>query len=865
MMTKQINFTHLSFNRAGDRFLACDLHGSIYMFDLNYNRYMRLNRLGITCTTLAYNLKCKTEYLVACIDGTIKCFNTETRDLVGWMKGHEKPIISLSVHPTNGDTVISFSADLAQLWDLKTFECKQKLNINSKKNVEILKISFAPATNDIISVFKDDSIYVWSSENISLKCQFNVNEKNDKECVPTHFYKCFSVSSDGKMLVVGSRYNYLHVFNLETKEFYKKIDLNQSETTLLTIKDCVMLPGFCYDNKYLLVLTQSGLCEIYNIETGQMMINLDSKHLVHNQSQMLNEQKPSQIYCSANARYFCAITQDGCMQIYDFDLSPVKNLKATSGMMKSSINSTNANSKNSNTTTQTKQEENKSLQIYKTNKQNVSKRTQNLLNNDQIHGKLIGILKCYNEYPARYRMFIWKMLLKLPENYESYAAFIERGTHPAYMDLNKKYPLKSQKCIRLLERTLSALGHWAPILAECDYLPLLIFPFVKLFQNNQVICFEIIATLLNNWCQHWFEFFPNPPMNILNMIENLLAYHDRVLLDHFMRFRITCQIYGWSLLETIFSEVFSKLEWQILFDNIFSNHPGFLLYLVAAYSICNRTALMQVKEIDDAKYFFRHRNPVSVSHLLNESFKMNKTTPADLDPCKLLANFEPLSKGTYPVFNKRPRFISDYQIIEKTKILQQEINYLKERETHLEAHKLVEGRKLENEYILKQMVWDANHNNKMYKESVEEYERKQRYLEQQRLKKQQENLMPSLRIDQKIPISVAGEPLVSVDKKGHTLLNKMQRIEENFEDIQNILTKARGKSDFRNENEQEDLNEESINFKDIENEIISNRAQALASAANLNEENQMGNKRNMCLNDANEKERDSVLTNCKHI
>jgi hypothetical protein len=272
---------------------------------------------------------------------------------------------------------------------------------------------------------------------------------------------------------------------------------------------------------------------------------------------------------------------------------------------------------------------------------------------------------------------------------------------------------------------------------------------------------------------------------------------------------------------------------------------------------------MQVKEIDDAKYFFRHRNPVSVSHLLNESFKMNKTTPADLDPCKLLANFEPLSKGPYPVFNKRPRFISDYQIIEKTKILQQEINYLKERETHLEAHKLVEGRKLENEYILKQMVWDANHNNKMYKESVEEYERKQRYLEQQRLKKQQENLMPSLRIDQNIPISVAGEPLISVDKKGHTLLNKMQRIEENFEDIQNILTKARGKSDFRNDNEQEDLNEESINFKDIENEIISNRAQALASAANLNEENQMGNKRNMCLNDANEKERDSILSNCK--
>lgn len=271
------------------------------------------------------------------------------------------------------------------------------------------------------------------------------------------------------------------------------------------------------------------------------------------------------------------------------------------------------------------------------------------------------------------------------------------------------------------------------------------------------------------------------------MIENLLAYHDRSLLDHFMRYRITCQIYGWSLLETIFSEVFSKTEWQVLFDNMFSNHPGFLLYLVAAYSICNRTALMQTKEIDDAKYFYRHRNPVSVLHLINEATKMLQTTPADLDPCKLLCPFEPLTKGTYPVFNKRPRFISDYQMIEKTKILQQEINYLKEREAHLEGHKLIEGRKLENEYILKQMIWDANHNKNHYKESVEEYEKRQKCLEQMRLKKQQEQ-GKGVENGQNIVISVAGEPLVSTDKKGNTLLNKMRQIDENFDDIQDIVS-----------------------------------------------------------------------------
>ncbi len=105
----------------------------------------------------------------------------------------------------------------------------------------------------------------------------------------------------------------------------------------------------------------------------------------------------------------------------------------------------------------------------------------------------------------------------------------------------------------------------------------------------------------------------------------------------------------------------------------------------------------------------------------------------------------------------------------------------------MESHKLIEGRKLENEYILKQMMWDANHNKNAYKESVEEYEKKQRNLEQQRLKNQQDQIMPLLKHAQNMPISVAGEPLVSVDKKGNTLFNKMQRIEENFDDIQNIV------------------------------------------------------------------------------
>jgi len=48
----------------------------------------------------------------------------------------------------------------------------------------------------------------------------------------------------------------------------------------------------------------------------------------------------------------------------------------------------------------------------------------------------------------------------------------------------------------VLQRSLSALAHWAAIFGETDYLPGLVFPFVKMFQNNQLITFELLATIL---------------------------------------------------------------------------------------------------------------------------------------------------------------------------------------------------------------------------------------------------------------------------------------------------------------------------------------------------------------------------------
>lgn len=54
----------------------------------------------------------------------------------------------------------------------------------------------------------------------------------------------------------------------------------------------------------------------------------------------------------------------------------------------------------------------------------------------------------------------------------------------------------STSLLAFVHRTLSALAHWSAIFGETPYIPLLAFPFVKLFQNNQLICFEVVATVV---------------------------------------------------------------------------------------------------------------------------------------------------------------------------------------------------------------------------------------------------------------------------------------------------------------------------------------------------------------------------------
>lgn len=91
---------------------------------------------------------------------------------------------------------------------------------------------------------------------------------------------------------------------------------------------------------------------------------------------------------------------------------------------------------------------------------------------------------------------IWRYLLSLPLNKNTFESLIKRDPHPAFTNLHKSFPLKSHRLYSKLVRTLSALAYWCPLFAEIEYIPRLVFPFVKLIQNDDLVLFEILVSFL---------------------------------------------------------------------------------------------------------------------------------------------------------------------------------------------------------------------------------------------------------------------------------------------------------------------------------------------------------------------------------
>lgn len=672
--SRNIRFLHAAFDRIGERFIAGDHQGNIFTFNISRNWMTLVKKTKVPPTAIAYTLRKKSEFLVALADYSLCCYDTETKDVVAEMKGHQTAINRISVH-TSGRYGLTSSIDEAILWDLEKFERLKKLNIN--ENIDITEVFFLPLSNIILTCFKDDSIFGWELDTLSCKFELPIPAGKKPQ------YRTLVSSSNGRTLAAAGRSRFINLFALDTRALFRIIELPNKVTF---VKQIVFLPEK-FDNgssQILGALCQDGIARFMNITTCKLLFDVGSLGArIHH------------LAVSPGGKHMVGMMDSGEMNIYslstltsEMNKPPPPVVKAVKGCY--SFDDT---------------EKGQSKSSKKAISLEESEDYEDTIDRQRLYRILVG----HGEYPAKYRLFIWRSLLQLPENHLAYAALVDKGIHPAYAQLHKIYPVKSRRLLRLLQGVLSALAHWSPIMAETKYLPNMVFPFLKLFHQNHLCCFEMVASIILNWCAHWFEYFPNPPINILGIVENLIARHDQHLLRHFVKHKVTSTIYAWPLLENLFTEVLTKTEWLCMWDHVLSNHPSFLLLLVAAYILNARGPLLKCVELDDFKYYFGHQNAINIQKVIKTAYHLMETTDNEIHPQKLLEEFVPLTKGQYPVFNKYPKFIVDYQKQERERIQQEELEYLRQRQLSLEIHKATLHRQQEEEawYRQQQLLLDA--------------------------------------------------------------------------------------------------------------------------------------------------------------
>ncbi|XP_076814472.1 TBC1 domain family member 31-like [Clavelina lepadiformis] len=688
-------FLHSTFDFSGNKVITADHLGGIFVFDLAKNRYSQVQSCGQSCTAIVSGLKRKHEYLVGLADSSIKCYTTENKELVSWMRGHGSAVHSISVH-SSGRFAITTSRDTAQLWNLDTFERIRKLNV--RVEVPIQQVFYLPGTDTILTCFTDDSIFAWESDNFVGKFKLSLGDQLGIG------YKAFAASRDGKTLVCGGKSNLLHLYSLESHKLTQVIKMPNE---VVSVKQLLFLSDR-FDagaNKVLGVLSQDGIARFVDIVSCRVLFELEPT---------IEGDKITNMSASAEGGdHLVANSEAGCFIIYsikalypELNMPPGPLVKVVKDVWKRKA-LTNKSQEKSQSTVNSSRNATRPLdgnmstgriKARRLQKEKDVTQEEGVLPNGLSFVKLQRILKWFGEYPEQYRLFIWRSILQVPENQAAFSSLTNKGTHIAYAAIEEKFPVKSGRLMRVLRSTLSVLAHWSAIFSELDYLPLIAFPFVKLFHNNHLLCFEMIATVLTNWCQHWFDFFPNPPVNILSMVENVLCHHDKKLLQHFIKCEVTTQIYAWPLLQTLMSEVLTRDEWLCLFDNVFSNHPSFLLYCVVAYSICCHSALMKATQKEDFQYFYHHRNAIDIKAVIHEAYRMAEGTPESIDPKKMMSGFEPLPvSDTYPIFNKYPKFIVDYQAQERERIRKDELEYLREKHVAQELAEQMQDRKLHEE------------------------------------------------------------------------------------------------------------------------------------------------------------------------
>ncbi|EFN68061.1 WD repeat-containing protein 67 [Camponotus floridanus] len=645
--TARLGFTQMSFDYDEEYLIAVDTKGYLHCVELSDEIpcYKVFGKVGRS-TFLAFNPVSEGEILIGLDTGDIKIWKLHA-DVNEFclLSGHRLAATHVSFYR---NYCLTGSRNEVIIWDLRSYSKAHQLKVDVK-NAVIKKAAFSNAGH-IVVLYLNDTMQAWTLE------QLHRDIKIDTSTFGVRYIKDFVFTRDARAMIMAGAGS-ISVLNTYDWSLLKKLQLskNFAEARQLSVVPYPLDGGA---NKIVAFL--SSKCTL-------QFCDINESNFLHTS---ISIDRVKKFAISSAGRYVAYIDQEGCLNITYAD--KIISRKLFSHQPR-------------------KPSEPRRLQAHKISDHLECVRQS--MKRELDTERLMSILKEFGEFPNKYRTLIWSTILKLPANKSAYVALASKVTRGKFTSsTSKDHPLADKGRASLLAMTMDCLLQWYPLLIQSPFLPNLIFPFLVVFQKDPLLAFELILSILLNYCQKWFEYHPLPPLNVLGIIENILLEADPALLNIFCEHGITTSEYAWPLLQTAMSEVLSGDEWLILWDHLISlQKPSLLLMCVVAYNIYSRENIISLikSRSGDIETFYSTQSHIRAKDLLKIARRLDQEIPERVHPNRYLRDklLQLNHIGPYPSFIKKeyPKFLAENLSIA-------DLRKLKIQEQHLQEcnRKIVE-------------------------------------------------------------------------------------------------------------------------------------------------------------------------------
>ncbi|RNF12897.1 hypothetical protein TraAM80_00055 [Trypanosoma rangeli] len=278
------------------------------------------------------------------------------------------------------------------------------------------------------------------------------------------------------------------------------------------------------------------------------------------------------------------------------------------------------------------------------------------------------LLMSYGMFPEKFRSLIWRFLLQLSERRftaPQYTQLLSKGTHRSVHSLLRPFPLANKKMRTAMENVLSILAWHVPFFAVIHFLPMIVYPFLQVYGDDIQSTVEVVLVVLSNWGQEFFQYYPQHPVALTALLNQLLRTEDAELHSHLDQCGVMAEEWGWELLKSFDTDILTTAAWLQVMDHVFFNRPIWFFLFHVRWLVSLRAKLMKLYEHQELLAAFSAAQSINVNKVIAEAYGLYGRYPTgDLtEPYRELHSFVDYA---YPVawkINKETitRKLADFQ------------------------------------------------------------------------------------------------------------------------------------------------------------------------------------------------------------